>query len=528
VKGPDSLPQARGFMPFLGHAVPLVRHPLEFISSLPAYGDLVRIRLGPVSLVLVCDPALTRQVLLDDRTFDKGGPLFERGREVAGDGLLTVPHSRHRRQRRLCQPSFHPERLKAYAPVMASSAESMAASWHDGQVIDLTAELRALAMRTAVETMFSPTALPPETATRVVDDFTTVEAGAFRQIITPPPLNRLPGAGSQRYNRARASLRRTVGEIISARRNAGTDRGDLLSSLQDATDPHSPGEHPALTDEELIDQVLTFLFAGTVTTADTVAWALYLLARHPEIDGRLRSETDSVLSGAPLSMAQVPALTMADRVITETLRLYPPGWLFTRKVMNDAELGGVSLPAGTTIAYSPYLIHHRPDLYEDPDRFDPDRWHGARPDRAAYFAFGAGARKCIGDRFGSAEAVLILTAITSRWRLVPVTDAAAQPRARILLSPGRLRMRVLKKKAGASPHIPERNLQCSIPLRRRRCLSALARSCRFSPSMPRRPRRRAACIRPASRRCVRRGSSRCPCPNGSAVAARGSPRRPAS
>src|ERR1700677_2928546 len=163
-------------------------------------------------------------------------------------------------------------------------------------------------MRTAVETMFSPTALPPETARAVVADFTTVEAGAFRQIITPPLLSRLPGAGSRGYLRARANLRHAVGEIIAARRNAGTDRGDLLSSLQDATDPHSPGERPALTDEELIDQVLTFLFAGTVTTADTVAWALYLLARHPEVDARLHSETDSVLSGAPLSMAQVPAL----------------------------------------------------------------------------------------------------------------------------------------------------------------------------------------------------------------------------
>ncbi|WP_424891624.1 cytochrome P450 [Streptomyces sp. XH2] len=441
-----SIPLAPGSLPFLGHALPLVRDPLAFVSSLPAHGELVRLRLGTRSVVMVCDAELTRQTLLEDDVFDKGGPLYERIRELVGDGLVSCPHSRHRRQRRLCQPAFHPGRLPHYASAFTSSAEAASRSWHDGQVIDVTTEMMALTAQIAVETMFT-TALSPEAAQTIIADINALMDTLLWRAIRPSVLERLPGMANQRYDRARSRLRRTIDSVTADRRSAPADHGDLLSSLQGTEDPGDPAGREGFAGQELTDQILTFFFAGTETTSNTLAWALYLLAEHPDIEIRLGSETDRVLRGATATFADLPALEVARHVIMETLRLYPPAWLVTRTVAEDTELGGIRLPAGAAIAFSPYLIHRRPGLYETPDHFDPDRWRRTSPDRAAYLPFGSGARKCIGARFAMAEAVLALVTLTTRWRLVRLTDRPVRPLAKSTLSPRGLRMRVTARQA---------------------------------------------------------------------------------
>ncbi|GGY07700.1 cytochrome P450 [Streptomyces hiroshimensis] len=456
MKTAASIPLAPGSLPLLGHALPLVRDPLAFVSSLPAHGEMVRLRLGTRSVVMVCDANLTRRTLLEDHVFDKGGPLYERIRELVGDGLVSCPHSRHRRQRRLCQPAFRPDRLPHYAPAFTSSAEAASRSWHDGQVIDVTTEMMALTARIAVETMFT-TGLPPEAAQTIIVDINALMETLLWRAIRPSVLERLPGVANHRYDRARARLRHTIDSVTADRRNDPADHGDLLSSLQNAEgtedakrteDPANPAaDREGLAGRELTDQILTFFFAGTETTSNTLAWALYLLAAHPEVESRLSSETDRVLAGATATFADLPALEMARHVIMETLRLYPPAWLVTRTVAEDTELGGIRLPTGAAIAFSPYLIHRRPGLYETPDHFDPDRWRRTHPDRAAYLPFGSGARKCIGARFAMAEAVLALVTLTARWRLVRLTDRPVRPFAKSTLSPRGLRMRVTARHA---------------------------------------------------------------------------------
>ncbi|MET9416320.1 cytochrome P450 [Streptomyces klenkii] len=440
-----SIPPAPGSLPLLGHALPLVRDPLAFLESLPAHGELVRLRMGSRPVVMVCDPGLTRRTLLQDHVFDKGGPLYDRIRELVGDGLVSCPHGLHRRQRRLCQPAFHPDRLPRYAPAFTSSAEASSRSWHDGQVIDVTAEMMALTARVAVETMFT-TALSAQAAQMVIADINELMDTLLWRAIRPSLLERLPGAANHRYDRARAHLRRTIDAVTSGRRGDPADHGDLLSSLQGTGDPGNPAGQEGLAGQELTDQILTFFFAGTETTANVLAWALYLLARHPENESRVRSEADALAGAAP-TFADLPALEVTHHVVMETLRLYPPAWLVTRTVAEDTELGGVRLPAGSAIAFSPYLIHRRPDLYEAPDRFDPDRWCGIQPDRAAYLPFGSGARKCIGARFAMAEAVLALATLIARHRLVLLTDRPLRPTAKSTLSPRGLRMRVTARHA---------------------------------------------------------------------------------
>jgi pentalenene oxygenase len=437
------IPRAGGALPLLGHVVALLRDPLRFLTSLPAQGDLVRIRIGFLTAVVVCDQDLTCQVLIDDRTFDKGGPLFDRFREVAGNGVGSCPHSMHRRQRRLVQPAFHRTRLPGYAQTMTEEINTAAQSWRDGQVIDVLAEMSKLTARTTVRTMFTGT-VSPATVDDVVHDVTVLIHGVYRRAFTPPPLDRLPTPGNRRYHRARARFRHTVATIIADYRATGIDHGDLLSILLITQDDPATagGESQGLSDTEISDQVITFLFAGLESTAMALGWALHELARHPDIRQRLHNEIDTVLSGTTATVDDLPRLELTARIITETLRLHPPGSMFTRTVSADTRLGGYPIPAGTTLVYSPYLIHHRPDLHPNPEHFDPDRWTGTQPARDTFIPFGAGARKCIGDTFAAIEASLALATITAHWELTHIPGTRVRPAMSAVLQPQGLRMRV--------------------------------------------------------------------------------------
>ena len=446
----SSIATAPGALPLLGHLVSLLRDPLGFLMSLPEHGDLVRVRFGPFQAMIVCDPGLTRHVLLDDRTFDKGGPLFDRGRELAGDGLLTCPHSEHRRQRRMLQPAFHPSRLLGYAQTMTAQIVDVTGSWRDGQVLDVLAEMHAITARVTLVTMFSDT-LSASVLHQALDDLTTLLHGISRRVLLPPPLDRLPTPGNRRYHQSLARLRQTLGGIIADRRASGTDRGDLLSGLLATRDPDPADARPSLSDAEISDQVVTFFVAGVETAATVLAWALHLLAQHPGIEERLHAEVDAVLQGGAAAHEHLPKLELTSRIITETLRLYPPAWVVTRSTVVDTHLGGHPIPAGTAIAYSPYLIHHRPDLYPDPECFDPDRWDGTHrppPPRDAFIPFGTGPRKCIGDQFGMIEATLGLATIAARWHLRSLPGQPVRPDPNtFVLQPRGLRMRAV-----ARPH----------------------------------------------------------------------------
>jgi cytochrome P450 len=446
-----TLTRAPGALPLLGHTVPLLRDPLGFLSSLPAHGDLVHVHLGPVRTLAVCDPELTRQVLLDDRTFDKGGIFYDKIRESFGDGIGACPHSRHRRQRRLIQPAFHPSRLPTYARAMTEHVTDVVGSWRDGQTLDVFAELQTTTARVLTATMFADFQTD-DTLTEIIDDFLVLKEGAFRRMLMPPLVNRLPTPGNRRYHRARARLRRTTERLAADRRrllkaNDREDHGDLLSTLLLSRDGAAPeqDERSFLSDAEISGNLMIFFFAGVETTAATLAWALHLIARHPHVEERLHSEADAVLAGHAATFDDVARLTYTRRVINETMRLYPAGWLFTRITTADTHLGGHPIPAGTTMLYSPYVIHHRSDLFEESERFDPDRWDDAtrpKPPPSSLIPFGAGARKCIGDQFGVTEAVQALATIAALWRLESLPGERVRPAPAMALSPRGLRMRV--------------------------------------------------------------------------------------
>jgi cytochrome P450 len=448
MKDLHTIPTAPKALPLVGHLVSLLRDPQAFVKSLPAHGGLVQVKLGPFTLVVLCDPELTRRALIEDRIFDKGGPLYDSAREVLRDGLVTCPHSVHRRLRRLTQPAFHAARLPGYAQAMTTCIDEVTGSWRAGQVLDVLAAMKSITSQVTATTLFS-SALSPAGFGHLLNDAEVITDGVFRRLLLVPPLDRLPTPKNRSYLSASTRLHETCGQIIAQRRADGTDYGDLLSALMAAHDPESGGR--GMTDAEISDMILTFFLAGTETTAAALTWALDLLARHPKIEQRLQAEVDTVLCGAPATHADLPRLELTGRVIAETLRLYPPGWVFTRTVTADTRLGRHLLPAGTSVVYSPYLIHHHPDLFKDPEKFDPDRWDSERPrpPRHAVTHFGAGARKCIGDTFAVIEATLALATITSRCQLHHLPNRTIRPTLGGILSPRGLSMRVTPRGTAA-------------------------------------------------------------------------------
>jgi cytochrome P450 len=218
--------------------------------------------------------------------------------------------------------------------------------------------------------------------------------------------------------------------------------GDLLATLLAVRDEDTGAR---MTNREIRDQVLTLILGGTDSITATLAWAFYLIGEHPEAERRLHDEVDEVLAGRPAGFEDVPKLAYTQRVVTETLRLYPPAWLFTRRTTTEAELGGHRLAAGTSILLSPYALQRDPKLFDEPERFDPDRW---LPDRAraiprgAMIPFGTGPRKCIGERFATIETSIILATFAGRIRLRPISGTTVRPFPKLVLNPKSLLMRV--------------------------------------------------------------------------------------
>ena len=416
---------APGALPVMGHGLQLLRNPVEFMTSLSAHGDLVRIKLGPTSAYVPTHPDLLRYVLANDRIFDKGGVFYDRIRDVAGNGLVTCPFADHRRQRRLIQPAFTRSQLKRYATAMRTEIEATATRWHDGMVIDAFPEMYSMALRTVARTLYS-TPVSTELASGVEHAFEIVLNGVFRQMFLPRFIRGLPLPANRRYQNSLRFLHETTQHLIDDYRSDGTEHDDLLAALIASRDD----DGGRLDDKEIHDQVITVMGAGTETVASTLTWVFYLLSQHPEIERALYEEIDTVLDGRPPNWDDLENLSLADRIISEALRLHSPAWLLTRLTTSETELAGLRLPEGTTVIFSPVAVARYEDAFDDPAKFDPDRWLPDRVSpltRQAFMPFGTGARKCIGDLYARTEATLGLATILSRWRVTCEPDMDIRP-----------------------------------------------------------------------------------------------------
>jgi cytochrome P450 len=441
-------PTAPDRLPLIGHALQLRRRPLEFLQSVRTRGDVVKIYLGPRPAYVVNDPDLVRHVLVTEaRRFDKGA-FFDKVRAIVGNGLVSSNGAFHMRQRRLMQPAFHHRQIARYADIMSQYLVALAESWRPGQPLSVHDEMHEVALALIGKTLFSSD-LGEEAVAEVKRSIPVIREGVTRRTLAPVELlERLPTPANRRFQQAITRTRRVIDEVIHAYRTDGVDRGDLLSMLIHSRDKDT-GE--TMTDEQVSDEVVTVMLAGSETTANTMAWAFHRLGRHPEIADRVAAEADEVLGGAPVTFDDLPRLEYTGRVLKEVIRLYPL-WLVMRRSLTDVTLGDVRLPPDTQVVLSPLTMHRDPVLFPDPLRFDPDRWLPERAEtipRNAFIPFGSGNRQCIGDGFGWTEAMIALTTIASRWRLEPRPGHTVSEAVAATVYPSSLPMVAVPRHGGA-------------------------------------------------------------------------------
>ncbi|MFD9893478.1 cytochrome P450 [Amycolatopsis sp. NPDC059027] len=429
----------------LGHTPSMLRHRVGFTSSLRAHGDVVRIFLGPLETYFLTSPELVNRVLVTEGTSFSKGIVFDRFRPFMGNGLVMSEGAFHLRQRRLVQPAFHSARLAAYAGTMVRVTSELTGTWRAGEVRRLDADMQRLAITVVGETLFS-TELGRRAIAEARRSIPVVLKEGMIRALSPKFLEHVPIVpANRRFDRAVERLRGIVQEVITAWRATGEDHGDLLSLLMLARDEDT-GE--SMTDRQVYDEVITLLTAGSETSAVALAWLFHELAGNPAVERRARAEIDQVLAGRAATFADVAKLEYLRRVVNEVLRMYPI-WILMRRALKDVELGGVRLPAGTEVMFSPYSLHFDPRFHEDPDRFDPDRWlpeRAARIPKGAYVPFGAGGRQCIGKAFAHTEITLVAATILAGWDVVPVPGVPVRTTVTSAAYPTRLPMTVTPRR----------------------------------------------------------------------------------
>ncbi|MER8097772.1 cytochrome P450 [Streptomyces goshikiensis] len=412
-----SAPVAPGRLPLLGHVLPLWREPIAFLESLRQYGDVVRLDIGTWPVHMLTNPDHVHAVLVQQAQKFGRGRIFDRLRPMFGNGMVTTDGDFHRKQRRMIQPAFHRSHIAEYAEVMGRAAEEMTGSWTAGSEISMVTEARRYALSSVAEMIFSGDLSRPAIA-EVHRSLPIVLEGMLLRAVMPKSLDRLPVPLNRRFDAAAARLRAIIDQVIAQYGDTQEGGSDLLSLLLSSVDAET-GER--MEAAQVRDEVIAIMFAGTETSATTLSWIFHELGRHPEVEKRLHAEIDAVVGKRPVRIEDIPRLTYTNDVFQEALRMHSP-LLFTRQALVPLTLGGVSIPAGAELAYSPYALHRDPALFRDPGVFDPDRWQQEAQERRRahqYIPFGAGQHKCIGDTFAVAEILTAVATVASRWRLVP-------------------------------------------------------------------------------------------------------------
>jgi cytochrome P450 len=430
----------------LGHALEFRRDPLALFQRAREHGDVVRVRFGPFNVCVLNSPDAIRQALVSQARKLEKGLSFGRAKRLIGNGLVMSEGEDHRRQRRLMQPAFHRAQIARYLGTMQDVAVPRISMWPDGGTLAFDREMRSITL-----TVLTRTLLSSDISSEAIEEIERLLRVLLSELVARGITANVPGLAwvPTRSNRRFAAASRRLGamltDIIDGYRTAGADHGDLISILMHARDDETG---TAMTSKQLRDEATTLVIAGSETTGNTIAWACYLIAQHPQIQERLQAEADLVLAGGDASYETLTKLPFTRAVITEALRLYSPVWILPRRALVDVELGGHLLRAGTRMVFSPYALNRDARLHRDPDRFDPGRWATdyTRTDmRASFFPFGQGIRNCIGEGFAWTESLLMLSAIAARWHLRLADGASVHPVVSSTLVPDELPIIVTRR-----------------------------------------------------------------------------------
>jgi cytochrome P450 len=390
-----------------------------------AGGPVTRVVLGPKWLippiVFVTSPQGIRDILsVRDGSVDKTSTVATELRRLLGGNLFVLPHTEWLPRRRTLQPVFTRQRVHQFGGHMADAAETVCATWRDSSEIDLDAQCRTLTMRALGRSVLGLDL--DERSDAIAEPLRIATSYAVKRALRPLRAPAwMPTAARRRARAAAAAIRELADEILQACRADPAREAPLVQALIAAADPETGR---ALSDNEIRDEMIIFLFAGHDTTATTLTYALWALGRHPDLQERVRAEV-AELGDRQLSPDDVPRLGFTMHVLEEALRMCPPGPTGTRMATRDVAVGGFRVEAGTMLAFGRMAVQTDPSLWDDPLTFDPDRFSPERSagrDRWQYIPFGGGPRSCIGDHFAVLEATLAVATIIRRVDIRSVND----------------------------------------------------------------------------------------------------------
>ena len=434
-----AIPLTKG-LPLVGSLPQMLKNPFGFLmQARNTYGDLYNLNLGISKMLILNNPRQMQHIMVDNvQNYRKGGGMWDAIRAMLGNGLVVSEGSFWMRQRRMMQPQFHRQRLAALTELMVSAIDEALTTWEKsakGADFNLAPAFNELTMKVITRTLFGTGLAQDE-----MDKVSKALDYSVNYILKAIVLNSLPAwmpaPGKKEFERSIEQIDETVYRIITDSRKNNGAQNHLMAMLLDMVDDET-GE--GMTDQQLRDEVTTLFLAGYETTSIALTWAFDFLVHNPEMMEKLRAEVDAAVGSDRLpTFADLPKMPYSRMILQETLRIRPSAWQLPRTAIEDDEIDGHHIPAGTNLIGLIYMCHYHPDEWDNPEVFDPERFQSEKTEKRhkfAYMPFGAGQRKCIGMDFALMEGQLALAMVAQRYTLAQTTSMLAEPELSTTLRP---------------------------------------------------------------------------------------------
>jgi cytochrome P450 len=398
------------------------KDPLKFLNDYQyQYDGIYRVKSPKYleQIVVVSKPDYVKHILQDNNKNYHKSYGYTIMKLLLGEGLLTSEGDFWRRQRRLAQPAFHRDRLAAFVKIMTDAGNTLLQKWDslpDGTTVNVSTSMMQVTVDIVCKAMFSSDV---EDAVAVVNkEFNVANEKLIKRITSPIkiPLS-IPTPGNIREKQSYKAIRGVVEKIIDKRRQSAEHYDDLLAMLMEAKDEDT-GE--MMSNEQILDEVVTIFLAGHETTAVALSWLFHCVEENAEVEAKLLAEAKTVLNGNIPQLDDLRSLEYTRMVIDETMRLYPPAWVIGRQALDDDEIGGYHIPKGVNTLIPVYAIHRDKRYWDEPEKFIPERFSKEKAKsyhKFLYFPFGGGPRLCIGNNFALMEMQLIVPMILQRYQL---------------------------------------------------------------------------------------------------------------
>jgi len=433
------LPPGPKGIPVLGSAIPFFKNILGFLKdTADKYGDIAFFRLGGRKIYMLSHPDHIQDVLINNNQNFLKSRALQRAKLIVGEGLLTSEKETHLKNRRLIQPIFHNRVIPEFAETMVNFTEEFIGDWKDNSVIDVHAQMMEITQQIVVKTLFDSEI---SESIKLINALSYV-LNQFPRFLFPYSeyLDKIPIPSNIKCNEALKTIDDALYGIIERRRSNDSNRSDLLSLLiqQDSFD-----------EKQIRDEVITFYIAGQETTSNALCWTWYMISQNPEVEEKIDRELKAVLGNRLPTFSDLENLTYINNTVKESLRMFPPAWVVTRRAINSYRVGEYEIPAGADIYMSQHVVHYDKRFYDQPETFNPDRWdilNDKEFHRFAFFPFGGGTRRCIGEPFAMMEAVLLIATIASRWKMSLAPGFKVEAKPLITLRPKNGLKMVLERK----------------------------------------------------------------------------------